>query len=129
MKIVICCPIRLADKSQNQEALDYIARLKSEGHEVFSYWDTLMEACPTGADILNRHLEAVQNADEVHVFWTNNSTGTHFEIGTAVAMNKKIVIVRCYDPVLPGQSYLKALCTRPNVVWRESSIPRPADIE
>ena len=135
MKIVIACPIRLSQHQDIGEQVgrvlahnhveDYIKSLRNEGHEVFSYWDTKMEVCPTGADILEAHLQAVRACDELHVFWSEKSRGVHWEVGTAVALGKKIIIVGLLGRLEPGQSYLKALCQRPEVEWRVPEIQRP----
>lgn len=125
MKIVVACPIRISTGEENRRAQEYIRAVKAMGHEVFSYWDTLQEACPTGADILEKHLQAVRECEELHVFWKESSRGTHWEVGTAVALNKRIVIVGIEGEMPTGQSYLTALCQRPEVDWRVEGIPRP----
>lgn len=125
MKIVVACPVRFADGKVNTDASLYIARLQAAGHDVFSYWDTLMDSDPTGSDILERHLQATRECDEFHVFWSEKSRGVHWETGVAVALNKKIVIVDVYDWSPVGQSYLTALCQRPEVEWRVEKLPRP----
>jgi hypothetical protein len=129
MKVVLACPIRDSSGGDNQQAKDYIAELKQQGHDVFSYWDTDMADCPTGANILETHLKAVRECEEFHVFWSEKSRGVHWETATAVALDKKIVIVELYSMSPEGQSYLRALCQRPEVEWRVKDIPRPAIVE
>jgi hypothetical protein len=109
MKIVVICPVRAAEPGRTLLIKAHIAGLRDEGHTVFSYWDTPMEACPTGAEILFGHLGAMVDADVVHVFWDETSRGCHFELGTAVALNKFLVIKRIYGKLPEGQSYMRAL--------------------
>jgi hypothetical protein len=51
-------------------------------------------------------------ADEVHVFWDAESFGSHFDLGMAYALGKRIVPVSCERPDTPGKSYWKAVVDR-----------------
>lgn len=109
-KIVVVCSIRaLPTPEHTTEVQTYITGLRAAGHEVFSYWDTEMGECPTGAGILFPHLEAIRACDAVHLFWDDASRGSHFELGTAVALWKPLVFLRLYAGLPAGQSYVKAL--------------------
>jgi hypothetical protein len=54
----------------------------------------------------------MREADEVHVFWDVESFGSHFDLGMAYALGKRIVPISCtlVDP--PGKSYWKAVINR-----------------
>jgi hypothetical protein len=51
----------------------------------------------------------MHEADEVHVFWDVESFGSHFDLGMAYALNKRIVPVSCERIDPPAKSYWKAV--------------------
>ena len=67
---------------------------------------------PTGAAICITHLAAMRDADEVHVFWDVESYGSHFDLGMAYALKKRIVPVSCERIDKPRKSYWKAVINR-----------------
>jgi len=48
-------------------------------------------------------------ADEVHVFWDVRSKGSHFDLGMAYALGKRIVPIECELPDGPEKSYWKVM--------------------
>jgi len=93
MKIFIICPIRLGA----EEGIDdYIKELEDGGHQVYyPPRDTNQEDAETGGyRICDNNLSGIEWADEVHVWYRGDSQGTHFDLGMAFALGKKIMIVR-----------------------------------
>ena len=92
MKIFIICPVRLADDATRQRLEDYTAALEADGHKVhLPHRDT--NQAGTGTEICTENMNAIKEADEVHIFYLANSTGIHFDMGVSFALNKKIVVV------------------------------------
>lgn len=103
---VICLVTQSTVESLNAQAL-YVKSLEAEGHHVFyPARDTDQEA---GAwDINRQNLEAIRDADEVHVFYSQTSHGVHFDLGMAFALDKPIKVVS-EQPVVGRASYLQLL--------------------
>lgn len=92
MNIYLICKVRIADDSDRQKYEAYVAGLEAKGHKVhYPARDTRQDG--TEYDICSQNVSAIRLADEVHVFWDSKSTGSHFDLGAAVALNKKIVVV------------------------------------
>ena len=110
MNIYIICPVRCASPSDVEMWRAYADALRSEGHVVHFPPDDAPQDDPTGAEICRVHRDAMVAADEVHVFWDSWSYGSHFDLGMAYALRKKIVAVQCLrGGDNPGKSYWKAL--------------------
>lgn len=107
MNIYIICPVRNVSNSQKKEIEEYIALKESEGHHVHSYRNVYQDD-DTGYNIILGHLDGIRQADEVHVFWDVSSTGSHFDLGKAVALGKKLVLVKEWKDTY-GKSYLKVM--------------------
>jgi nucleoside 2-deoxyribosyltransferase len=106
-KIFIICSVRDAPLDLRLEQEEYATRLKSEGHTVhYPPWDTDQTA--SGLEICRQNADAIAAADEVHIFYTTTSQGTHFDMGVAFALGKKIVIAKNVE-FGPGKSYPRML--------------------
>lgn len=91
-RIFIICSVRNTTDEYKAILEKYTQALEKEGHIVhLPHRDTNQLA--TGFEICSQNKEAIKNADEVHIFYSSQSTGTHFDMGVAFAMSKKIVIV------------------------------------
>lgn len=98
-KVFIICTVRGADAEYQKMLEDYTASLERNNIEVhLPHRDTNQEA--SGLDICTQNMKAIINANEVHVFYNPDSKGTHFDLGMAFALNKKLVIVEA--PELTG---------------------------
>jgi hypothetical protein len=109
MRVYIICAVRLAREERVRAIRFYAAALREDGHLVHFPPDDVQQDDPTGAGICRAHLAAMRTADEVHVFWDLNSFGSHFDLGMAYAMGKKIVPIECEQPDPPGKSYWKVM--------------------
>ncbi|MFW6311363.1 MAG: nucleoside 2-deoxyribosyltransferase [Nanoarchaeota archaeon] len=92
MKIFIICTVRGASEEYKKRLEDYVSKLESEGHEVhLPHRDTNQKA--SGYEICTQNSRAIAQSHEVHIFYNPDSQGTHFDMGTAFAYGKKIVVV------------------------------------
>lgn len=100
MKIFLICPVRgIADEGQSAIAR-YVLNLVRAGHMV--HWplrDTDQDDL-VGLRICQDNRRAIEDADEIHVWWNGKSQGSIFDLGMAFALRKKIVLVNS-DSVRP----------------------------
>lgn len=99
-------PVRGADHSL---AAIYAEDLERNGHRVHYPPRDAPQDDPTGQVICETHRAAMLAADEVHVIWDVNSKGSHFDLGMAYALGKRIVPVHALQPDTDGKSYWKAV--------------------
>jgi nucleoside 2-deoxyribosyltransferase len=91
MKIFIICSVRLADDEYRKKLESYVSELEENGHIVhLPHRDTDQTA--SGLNICSENANAIDRADEVHIFYNPKSQGSHFDMGVAFALHKKIVI-------------------------------------
>lgn len=93
-KIFVICPVRQADRITKVKLEEYTRILEEEGNcEVhLPHRDTNQKNSSFG--ICSENLEAIKNADEVHVCYNSKSQGIHFDMGVAFALGKKVVIIQ-----------------------------------
>lgn len=114
MKVFIICTVRNASESYLKNLEDYVSNLEQSGFNVYApHRDTNQHAL--GFDICLQNMNAIKEADEVHIFYSSKSQGTHFDMGVAFALNKKIVIVE-NEPLTEGKSFQRML-----VEWTEKA--------
>lgn len=102
MNIFIICPVRNLTDEEKTRIENYIMRLEKMGHSVhFPPRDTNQKD-RIGSRICLDNLSAIKRADEVHIWWNNNSEGSKFDFGMAFALGKKIVIINS-EMVLPTE--------------------------
>jgi len=109
VNIYIICSVRNAKPERLAHIRDYAKHLRENGHRVHFPPDDAPQEDPTGAMICEVHLAAMHEADEVHVFWDVESFGSHFDLGMAYALGKRIVPLSCERVDPPGKSYWKAV--------------------
>ena len=61
-----------------------------------------------GIEICHQNARAISKANEVHIFYNSKSQGTHFDMGVAFALLKKIVVVK-NEGFGEGKSYPRML--------------------
>lgn len=107
MNIFVICSVRGASDVYRKKLEDYAEKLESEGHKVhLPHRDTDQTA--RGFDICTENMEAIKNSDEVHIFYLLTSQGTHFDMGVAFALGKKIRVLEA-EIVELGKSYPRML--------------------
>lgn len=106
-KVFIICSVRGASEEYKHKLESYVANLESQGIKVhLPHRDTNQNA--TGLEICTENMKAIMGADEVHIFYSSKSQGTHFDMGVAFALGKKIIIVE-NEVYGEGKSYPKML--------------------
>jgi nucleoside 2-deoxyribosyltransferase len=91
MKTFLICKIRGVEDQTRVAAI--VTALEADGFEVhWPYRDTDQE-CETGLRICRDNVEAIRSADVVHIDYHSDSTGSHFDLGAAFALGKKIISV------------------------------------
>ena len=106
-KVFIICSVRNATKDYQTKLEKYVIKLEKCGHIVhLPHRDTNQNA--KGLDICKENAEAIFNADEVHIFYSKTSQGTHFDMGVAFALKKKIIVAE-NEPYGEGKSYPRML--------------------
>jgi len=112
--IFIICTIRSATPQYLEMLETYVAKLESDGYIVYApHRDTNQNAL--GYEICLQNMSAIKCADEVHIFYNPNSQGTHFDMGVAFALNKKIKIIQ-NEPLTEGKSFQRML-----VEWEDKN--------
>lgn len=105
--IFIICTVRNASDEYKLKLENYVKSLEDKGFIVhLPHRDTNQEA--TGLEICRENMHAIIKADEVHIFYNPDSQGTHFDMGVAFALGKKIIVVENVE-YGPGKSYPRML--------------------
>ncbi len=116
MKIYLIHPVRKASSRQLLLVESYVKQQEEEGHKVFFPLEDTPQGDETGYQILQTEYRAIKDADEVHVFWDKESKGSHFDLGMAFALRKRIVMVHHYQADKPGKTYWKAMARHNSIV-------------
>jgi nucleoside 2-deoxyribosyltransferase len=93
MKIYMICPVRNASPQMRADILAEVEALENQGHSVYYPARDTQQEDPTGLTICKANRAAIESADEIHVIWDGESTGSIFDLGIAFALRKKIVPV------------------------------------
>lgn len=92
MKVFIIGAVRGASDEWKNKLEHHVHVLEEQGHNVhLPHRDTDQNA--TGLEICRQNCNAIFNSDEVHLFYRSDSQGTHFDMGCAFALNKKIKVI------------------------------------
>lgn len=107
MRIFIICSVRGASEEYKNKLENYVSGLECDGHKVhLPHRDTNQQA--TGFDICSENRDAIMDANEVHIFYSSSSQGTHFDMGVAFANFKTIRVIES-EPLTEGKSYQRML--------------------
>jgi hypothetical protein len=91
-KIFIICSVRGMSEEYCSKLEKYVSDLESKGNIVhLPHRDTNQNS--SGLGICIQNMIAIKEANEVHIFYSSKSQGTHFDMGVAFALNKPIIIV------------------------------------
>jgi len=112
MKVYLICPVRLATEHSTTFASSYVKRLEDNGHKVFWPQRDVNQSDPTGVKIVETELDAIRDADEVHIIWNKNSVGSHFDLGAAMALNKPIFLAHSIYTDGDEKSYEKVIAIK-----------------
>ena len=106
MNIYIICPVR---GGTPEGVMAYVEEREARGDHVHFPVRDAPQDDPTGWNICSTHRAAIIRCDEVHVFWDVSSYGSHFDLGMAFSLGKRIVLVKTYHPDTDGKSYIKVM--------------------
>lgn len=109
MRIYLICPVRRADPAAGALMESRVRDLEAAGHRVHFPPRDVDQDDPTGEAICAAHHAAMREADEVHVFWDETSSGSHFDLGMAYALGKKVVLAHIFREDGPGKSFVKVM--------------------
>ena len=110
-KSFLICPVRDANNKQLVFIDRIVKHLENSGWEVhWPYRDTEQVDPTGGLHICQDNMDAIGEADTVHVIWTGSSRGSMFDFGMAFSMGKRIVPLAM--PSLPNGKSLES------VLWR-----------
>lgn len=105
--IFLICSVRGATPEVLAEQQEYVHNLERRGFTVhYPPRDTDQDA--SGLLICLQNYRAIKDADEVHVWYTPNSQGTHFDMGMAFALGKTVVVAKSVS-YGQGKSYPRML--------------------
>lgn len=110
-KVFIICPVRNASGEVKETLKQYVHALEGKGFLVhYPPWHTDQND-PIGDKICEQNFKAILEADEIHVWYDETSTGVHFDMGgmfmltQILGYKKKIVFVNDDE----GKSFRKVL--------------------
>jgi hypothetical protein len=103
MKIYILCPVTIATEETKLVLEEYARKLEILGHIVhLPHRDT--NQSQSLLYICKDNYYAIKTADEVHIFFETESKGSHFDLGVAFALGKKIVVMY-RGPLGPNKTF------------------------
>ena len=82
-KIFLICPVRqvIYDVTRARKIENYIKKLEESGYQVHWPLRDTDQNDPIGLRICKNNCERIFEADEVHVWWDENSRGSLFDLG------------------------------------------------
>lgn len=95
--IFLICPVRNATEEQKEKMTQYINDLESEGKKVYYPARDTNQVDSIGYRICCDNRDAIKEADEIHIFYDPNSSGSLFDLGMAFALDKKLTLVNIDD--------------------------------
>lgn len=102
-RVFIICSVRGMDAIYKSRLEKYAQSLEALGCIVyFPHRDTNQNE--SGLNICLQNRRAIKWADEVHIFYSGKSQGTHFDLGMAFMSRKKIKVVE-NEQYGEGKSY------------------------
>lgn len=109
-KIFLICPVRAVTDEESRFLQDYMANLEANGHKVhFPPRDT-NQIDPIGFNICTENRNAIRNADEVHIYWNANSSGSGFDFGMTFMLEKPVKFINKNKiPKTPHKSFQNVL--------------------
>lgn len=93
MKIFLICPVREVTDEEKVATEKYVIDLETAGNKVHWPPRNTDQDDPVGLRICQDNRQAIEDADEVHIWWNDKSQGSFFDFGMAFALKKKIVLV------------------------------------
>jgi len=93
MKVFVIGAVRGASQEWKARLEQHVSELESSGVTVhLPHRDTDQSA--TGLEICRQNCSAIASSDEVHLFYRADSQGTHFDMGCAFALGKRLRVIK-----------------------------------
>ena len=106
-KVFVICSVRGMPEEYRQKLEDYVKELEGRGDTVhLPHRDTDQSA--SGFNICMQNGVAISEADEIHIYYSSKSQGTHFDMGMAFAHAKKLIVVE-NEAIGEGKSFPRML--------------------
>jgi len=114
LKIYLICPVRKATHGQQRLLEEYVYQLRQKGHEVYyppndnpyEHTDTI------GVDICLDLKRAIEEADEIHIYWDKSSEGSLVDLGMIFMAEKPIKLIKAPEST-PNKSYANVVLNWP----------------
>lgn len=90
--IFLICPVRGATDEETKLINHYVSDLEAQGHTVHWPPRNTNQVDPIGLRICQDNRDAIEKADEIHIWWNSTSKGSLFDLGMVFALRKKLVI-------------------------------------
>jgi len=81
-KVYLMCPVRKVLPEEKIKIDKYVEKLEKVEYKVH-YPPRDVDQTQSGMEILSAHRQAILDCDEIHIWWDNNSKGSHFDLGMA----------------------------------------------
>jgi hypothetical protein len=115
-KIFIICPVRNSDEAVNSRIRIYIQLLERQGYTVHWPPRNTDQNDPIGNMICLANMKAALEADEIHIWYDPNSTGSHFDLGgvfmliEVLGYRKRVVFMNSTKlPPTPQKSFINVI--------------------
>lgn len=89
MKIFLICPVRGVTDEEKVATEKYVLDLETAGNKVHWPPRNTDQDDPVGLRICQDNRQAIEDADEVHIWWNDKSQGSLFDFGIAFALKRK----------------------------------------
>lgn len=109
MNIFIICPVHKLTLEEAQEVLLYVQALELLGYNVHYPPRDTEQDDPIGLRICRDNCITITFADEVHVWYNPSSSGSHFDLGVAFALDKPIKLINKLQPTDGTKSFNNVL--------------------
>ena len=115
-RIFLICPVRNVDPATKKKLERYVGRMEKKGYRVHYPPRDTNQSDPIGNRICATNQSAILEADEIHVWYSEQSTGSYFDLGgvfmlvEVLGYKKRVVIINNTQALAtPGKSFLKVL--------------------
>lgn len=95
--VFLICPVRNVDDMTKSKIEAYVAHLENAGLSVYWPHRDTDQSDPVGVEICAANRAALENAQEVHVWYDPASEGSKFDIGMAWVARKPLIIANRHE--------------------------------
>ncbi len=92
-KIFIICPVRNVTEGQLEDIKNYVEELDKHYIVHFPPRDTNQTDDGVGLGICRENRKAIEEADEIHIYWDVASKGSLFDLGMVFVLRKKLLLI------------------------------------